>query len=134
MLLGARSETPGAEVDAQTRRASLMKILNRIESKLEGDKPLIIVGEDVHWADQDSQELFAALLKVDTPRPIFGLMAGRLLLRVPEQLLRRCTRHSQLMLPNRAAFADSGDAVLPGQHAGPFQRLQRLGYGTAGAF
>jgi hypothetical protein len=31
-----------------------------------------------------------------------------------------------------AAFADSGDAVLPGQHARPLQRLQRRGDGGAG--
>ncbi len=78
MLLGARSETPGAQVDAETRRQTLIKLLIRIESRLEGvDKPLILVGEDIHWADQDSQELFGALLKVDTPRPIFGLMTSR---------------------------------------------------------
>ncbi|HEY5923934.1 MAG TPA: protein kinase [Kofleriaceae bacterium] len=77
MLLGARNESPGAGVDAETRRQTLMKILLRIEQKLEGDKPLILVGEDIHWADQDSQELFAGLLKVGTPRPIFGLMTSR---------------------------------------------------------
>jgi len=77
MLLGARSETPGAQVDAETRRQTLMKLLIRIESRLEGEKPLILVGEDIHWADQDSQELFGALLKVDTPRPLFGLMTSR---------------------------------------------------------
>ena len=77
MLLGARSETPGAQVDAETRRQTLMKILVRIESRLEGDKPIILVGEDIHWADQDSQELFGTLLKVDTPRPIFGVMTSR---------------------------------------------------------
>jgi tetratricopeptide (TPR) repeat protein len=77
MLLGARAEAPGAEVDAETRRQTLMKILIRIEQRLEGDKPLILVGEDVHWADQDSQELFGALLKVGTPRPIFGIMTSR---------------------------------------------------------
>ena len=54
-----------------------MKILVRIEQRLEGDKPFILVGEDIHWADQDSQELFAALLKVGTPRPIFGLLTSR---------------------------------------------------------
>ena len=31
------------------------------------------------------------------------------------------------------ALADPGDAVLPGQHAGPLQHLQRLGDGAAGA-
>jgi eukaryotic-like serine/threonine-protein kinase len=77
MLLGARSEAPGAPVDAETRRQALMKILLRIEQRLEGDKPLVFVGEDIHWADQDSQELFAGLLKVPTPRPIFGLMTSR---------------------------------------------------------
>ncbi len=77
MLLGARGAAPVAEVDAETRRQTLIQILLRIESKLEGDKPVILVGEDIHWADQDSQELFAALLKVDTPRPIFGLMTSR---------------------------------------------------------
>jgi predicted ATPase len=77
LLLGTRGQAPGAQVDAETRRKTLMKILVRIEQRLEGEKPLIIVGEDVHWADQDSQELFAALLQVDTPRPIFGLLTTR---------------------------------------------------------
>ncbi len=77
MLLGARGAAPPAEVDAETRRQTLVQLLHRIEQKLEGDKPIILVGEDVHWADQDSQELFSALLKVDTPRPIFGLMTSR---------------------------------------------------------
>jgi eukaryotic-like serine/threonine-protein kinase len=89
MLLGGRAipaeaPVPGgarpAEVDsftADTRRRTLIKLLGRIEQRLEGDQPLILVGEDIHWADQDSQELFAAMLKIDTPRPIFGLMTSR---------------------------------------------------------
>jgi len=77
MLLGARGAAPAAEVDADTRRQTLVQLLNKIEQKLEGDKPIILVGEDIHWTDQDSQELFAALLKIATPRPIFGLMTSR---------------------------------------------------------
>ncbi len=77
MLLGARGQTPAAEVDADTRKQTLLHLLNKIETRLEGDKPIILVGEDIHWTDQDSQELFAALLKVDTPRPILGLMTSR---------------------------------------------------------
>ena len=76
LLLGARA-VPTGHVDAETQRQALMQILVRIESKIEGDKPLIIVGEDVHWSDQDSQELFAGLLRIDTPRPIFGLLTSR---------------------------------------------------------
>ncbi|MFN0249297.1 MAG: serine/threonine-protein kinase PknK [Kofleriaceae bacterium] len=77
MLLGARGQTPAAEVDAETRKQTLLHLLNKIEQKLEGEKPIILVGEDIHWTDQDSQELFAALLRVETPRPIFGLMTSR---------------------------------------------------------
>jgi len=77
MLLGARGAAPVAEVDAETRRQTLLQLLNRIEQRLDSEKPIVLVGEDIHWTDQDSQELFAALLKVETPRPIFGLMTSR---------------------------------------------------------
>ncbi|TMQ27662.1 MAG: tetratricopeptide repeat protein [Deltaproteobacteria bacterium] len=76
MLLGARP-TPAAEVDAGTRRQALIQLLARVEQRLESDKPLVMFAEDVHWADQDSQELFAALLEIPTPRPILGLMTSR---------------------------------------------------------
>ena len=61
LLLGARGAAPSAEVDADTRRQTLIQLLNRIEQRLESEKPIVLVGEDIHWADQDSQELFAAL-------------------------------------------------------------------------
>ncbi len=78
MLLGARGAIPGGEaIEPEARRQVLIQLLNRIEQRLEGDKPVILVGEDIHWTDQDSQELFAALLKLETTRPIFGLMTSR---------------------------------------------------------
>jgi len=77
MLLGARGAAPHAEVDADTRRQTLIQLLGRVEQRLESEKPIILVGEDIHWADQDSQELFAALLEIGSSRPIFGLMTSR---------------------------------------------------------
>ncbi|HEY1552868.1 MAG TPA: protein kinase, partial [Kofleriaceae bacterium] len=81
-LLGARGVAPETHSrqtgnDADARRQLLVKLLLRIESRLDGDKPVVLVGEDIHWADQDSQELFAKLLEVPTPRPLFGLMTSR---------------------------------------------------------
>jgi eukaryotic-like serine/threonine-protein kinase len=76
LLLGARA-TPAAEIDPETRRQTLIQLLHRVEQRLASDKPIVLFAEDVHWADQDSQELFAALLKVRTPRPILGLMTSR---------------------------------------------------------
>jgi eukaryotic-like serine/threonine-protein kinase len=77
LLLGARGAAPAAEVDAGTRRQVLIQLLSRIEQRLDSAKPLVMFAEDVHWADQDSQELFAALLRIKTARPIFGLMTSR---------------------------------------------------------
>ena len=76
MLLGARHLVT-QKMDAEAQRQMLMKVLLRIEKQLAGDKPIVLVGEDIHWADEDSQELFGALLKVPTPRPLFGIMTSR---------------------------------------------------------
>jgi eukaryotic-like serine/threonine-protein kinase len=77
LLLGARGEPAAIEVDAETRRQTLLNVLRRVEQQLETDKPIVLFGEDMHWADQDSQELFAALLAMPTPRPMFGVMTSR---------------------------------------------------------
>ncbi len=120
LLLGARNEAPGAGVDAETRRQTLMKILLRIEQKLEGDKPLILVGEDIHWADQDSQELFAALLKVSTPRPIFGLMTSRpepRILKLAKELGTEVVHLEEL--PDAARREMLSERFVPGHDIGP---------------
>jgi predicted ATPase len=77
LLLGARGAGPAVEIDAETRRQILIQLLYRVEQRLESAKPLVMFAEDVHWADQDSQELFAALLRIKTARPILGLMTSR---------------------------------------------------------
>ena len=77
LLLGARGAAPAAEVDAETRRQVLIQLLHRVEQQLERGKPLVVFAEDVHWADQDSQDLFAALLRIKTARPILGVMTSR---------------------------------------------------------
>lgn len=63
--------------DAEARRAALIQVLLRVESKLAPDRPLVFICEDIHWADQDSQQLFAAMLTLETSRPVFGVMTTR---------------------------------------------------------
>ncbi|HET9627168.1 MAG TPA: protein kinase [Kofleriaceae bacterium] len=81
LLLGARpAHEPGeaaVEIDAATRRHTLIHVLERLEHRLEPDKPLVVFAEDVHWADHDSQQLFADLLKLATPRPMLGVLTSR---------------------------------------------------------
>ncbi|MBK9032465.1 MAG: tetratricopeptide repeat protein [Myxococcales bacterium] len=76
VLLGVR--TPDAsDGDPDERRQRLLGLVARVEHRLEPDRPLIIVGEDVHWCDQESLEIFAALLKVPTARAVLGIVTTR---------------------------------------------------------
>src|SRR3954462_3721028 len=63
---------------------------------------------------------------------IFGLRSG-----IPENIGIRGADHPPAPAVAAkevlAALADPGDAMLPGQHAGPLQRLQRLGNRATGA-
>jgi predicted ATPase/tRNA A-37 threonylcarbamoyl transferase component Bud32 len=115
LLLGARGAAPVAEIDAETRRQILIQLLHRVEQRLDGDKPIVLFAEDVHWADRDSQELFAALLKVRTPRPILGLMTSR-----PEPRLVALARElgTEIVLldelPDAARRALLAERLVPG--------------------
>jgi tetratricopeptide (TPR) repeat protein/tRNA A-37 threonylcarbamoyl transferase component Bud32 len=77
MLLGARPGTDAATLDPDERRQRLFDIMLRVEQRLDAGKPLIVVGEDVHWSDQESLDLFVALLKVPSPRPVLGIITTR---------------------------------------------------------
>jgi serine/threonine protein kinase/tetratricopeptide (TPR) repeat protein len=89
LLLGARLTAPhaddepaapgapGAEIDVETRRQTLIHVLERVERRLDPGKPLVVFAEDVHWADQDSQQLFAELLQIAAARPILAVMTSR---------------------------------------------------------
>ncbi len=79
MLLGAKFDDADADtdIDATERRQRILEALTRVESKLSAEKPLVVVGEDVHWADEQSYDLFIELLKVATGRPILGIVTGR---------------------------------------------------------
>ena len=78
-LLGVAGigNAPVQDLDPAALRAALIQVMLRVERRLPPDKPLLIIAEDVHWVDQDSQELFAAMLKVASARPVLGVMTTR---------------------------------------------------------
>ena len=76
VLLGVRAPD-ASDGDPAERRQRLVALVTRVEQRLEPDKPLIIVGEDVHWCDQESLELFAAVLAAPTSRPVLGVVTTR---------------------------------------------------------
>lgn len=79
LLLGATgaAAAAGAKLDGEQRRAALVTTLHRIEQRLFTDRPLIVIGEDIHWADTDSQEVFSRMLKLPSTRPLLSLLTSR---------------------------------------------------------
>jgi tetratricopeptide (TPR) repeat protein/tRNA A-37 threonylcarbamoyl transferase component Bud32 len=77
LLLGVRPAAGDQEIDADERRQRMLQIMLRVEQRLQAEKPLIVVGEDIHWSDQESLDLFAQLLKVGTSRPALGIVTTR---------------------------------------------------------
>ena len=78
LLLGVRPADVGAEeIDPEERRQRISQIMQRVEQRLQTDKPLVVIGEDVHWADQETLELFLDLVKIPTSRPLFGVVTSR---------------------------------------------------------
>ncbi len=76
LLLGVRP--PGGEdIDPEERRQRIFQLVLRVEQRLASDKPLLVVGEDVHWCDQESLELFLELLRMPSGRPILGVVTSR---------------------------------------------------------
>jgi serine/threonine protein kinase/tetratricopeptide (TPR) repeat protein len=78
MLLGMKfgGATLG-EIDAEERRHRIGQALKRIEERLSRDRPLVVVTEDVHFADSASWDVFAELLAQRTPAPILGIATAR---------------------------------------------------------
>ncbi|HPH66464.1 MAG TPA: protein kinase [Kofleriaceae bacterium] len=79
LLLGATgaAAAAGAKMDGDARRAALLATLHRIEQKLLTERPLIVIGEDIHWADSDSQAVFAGMLTLPSNRPLLSLLTSR---------------------------------------------------------
>jgi predicted ATPase len=77
MLMGARFDFGGEAIDPLERKERILQALSLAERHLAPGKPLVVVGEDVHWADEESAELFIELLKMPSERPILGLVTGR---------------------------------------------------------
>ena len=91
LLLGIRPGGAAAgDIDADERRERLLQIVTRIEQRLQPDRPLVIIGDDVHWSDQETIDLFTRLLRVPTARPILGIVTAR-----PEPRLLRAAREAQ---------------------------------------
>ncbi|HEY8144980.1 MAG TPA: protein kinase [Kofleriaceae bacterium] len=82
-LLGGRAED-GAEMDADERRERIKQLLYRLEREFAPDRPLVVVVEDAHWADDQSLEMFGDLALAPQTRGLMNIFTSR-----PEQRIQQ---------------------------------------------
>lgn len=62
-ILPELGETPGEAHDEEIGRARLFELTARLLERLAADRTLVLVIEDLHWADRSTRELLAYLLR-----------------------------------------------------------------------
>ncbi|MEU8683753.1 AAA family ATPase [Streptomyces sp. NPDC048611] len=62
-ILPELGETPGEVHDEETGRARLFELTARLLERLAAHRSLVLVIEDLHWADRSTRELLAYLLR-----------------------------------------------------------------------
>ncbi len=76
LLLGVKVQ--GAEeIDPSERRHRLYHAIRKVQRRLASIAPLVIVIEDLHWADPQSYDLFASLLREPIDCPMLGITTAR---------------------------------------------------------
>ncbi|MGZ3441300.1 MAG: AAA family ATPase, partial [Polyangia bacterium] len=76
VLLGVK--VPGAdELDAAERRHRLYAAMRKLQSRLAEGRTLVVVVEDMHWADSQSFEILVSLVRDPLDRPVLGVATAR---------------------------------------------------------
>ncbi len=66
-----------AQVDAETMQGRYIAAIHRVLRALAADGPVVLVCEDIHWADPASVDVMLQLLPLATQLPVLLLGAGR---------------------------------------------------------
>ena len=76
VLLGVK--VAGAdELDAGERRHRLYAAMRKLQARLAEGRTLVVVVEDMHWADSQSFEILTALVRDPIDRPVLGVATAR---------------------------------------------------------
>jgi predicted ATPase len=76
LLLGVKVQ--GAEeIDPVERRHRLYDVMRKIPRRMAQHRPVVLIVEDLHWADAQSFELFSNLLRTPLARPALGIATTR---------------------------------------------------------
>jgi class 3 adenylate cyclase len=73
----AADETDKVQLDPETLQGRYVAALSRVVRAFANKGPVVIVCEDIHWADPASVDVMLALLPLLTPLPVLQLFVGR---------------------------------------------------------
>jgi eukaryotic-like serine/threonine-protein kinase len=77
ILLGVQPRAGTEEFDADELRERMLQVIARVRRYMEPKKPIVIIGEDLHWADDDSLGILCDVFKLSSRRPILGVFTSR---------------------------------------------------------
>ena len=70
-------ETDRLQLDPETLQGRYVSAIARIVRGITDKGPLVLVAEDIHWADPASVEILVQLVPLLTPLPVLGLFVSR---------------------------------------------------------
>jgi class 3 adenylate cyclase len=71
------AETDRVQLDPETLQGRYVSAIRRVVRALAERGPVVLVAEDIHWADPASVEILVQLVPLLTPLPVLGLFVGR---------------------------------------------------------
>ena len=71
------AEADRAQLDPESLQGRYVAAIHRVLRALTTEQPVVLVAEDIHWADPASVEVIVQLLPLATPQPILIIFAGR---------------------------------------------------------
>jgi class 3 adenylate cyclase len=72
-----QDEADRVQVDPEMLQGRYVAVVSRVLRAISSEGPVVLVGEDVHWADPASVDVLTALLPLITLLPILTIFAGR---------------------------------------------------------
>lgn len=72
-----QAELDRVQLDPSTLQGRYVSAISRVVRALAEKGPLVLVAEDIHWADPASVEILVQLVPLLTPLPVLALFVGR---------------------------------------------------------
>ena len=101
LCLPLADDSPVARMSPEEQRRRLIAVLGDILLALAAQRPVLMIVEDMHWADWSTQELIGELAKRAADRPVLFLISARPEFAAPEGWTDG--RFAELQLPHLSA-------------------------------